>query len=267
MVEIPSIPQNLAGVPWTHGISGAVYFISEHVVIKKALSDDICVTQLRTERQIYERLGTHSCITKLLATHQDIIFLERLRYPLRQLLLDLRKQQQRPAVEQVVRWALQIARALQHIHSHGVKQVDIGTYNVLLDWSDNAKLSDFAGSSLDGSEPTVAPSAHSSHPRLPFTKPSVYSELFAFGSLLYEVETTYEPYHDKNDGELEELFGADEYPDTSNLILGEVIRKCWTRYYTDARKLIADVRLIQDHIKECAFVGPPLSGEKLMTEH
>jgi hypothetical protein len=92
-----------------------------------------------------------------------------------------------------------------------VKQVDIGTYNVLFDWEDNAKLSDFAGSSLDGSKPTVAPSAHATHPRLSVSKPSVHSKSL-LGSLFYEMETTYQAFHDKNDGELEELFGAGQLP-------------------------------------------------------
>ncbi|KAL7953128.1 kinase-like domain-containing protein [Trichoderma compactum] len=222
-------------------MSGAVFFISSDAVFKRPLSKGISKKQLDTERQIYERLGNHPYITALLATSKDGIFLERLQYPLRQRLLDLREKQQRPTAQQVVRWALQTATALEHIHSRGVRQVDIGTHNVLLDWDENAKLSDFAGSSLDGSEPTVAPSAHATHPNLSITEPSVYSELFAFGSLLYEVETTYEPYHDKDDGELEELFGMDKYPDLNDLVLGEMIRKCWENSYAGASELIADV--------------------------
>ncbi len=31
--------------------------------------------------------------------------------------------------------------------------------------------------------------------------------------MLYEMEMTYQPYDDKNDGELEAWIGADEYPD------------------------------------------------------
>lgn len=54
------------------------------------------------EHQIYERLGLHPHSTRLLATHQDMTVLERLRYPLRQRLLDLRKNQQRPAAQQVI---------------------------------------------------------------------------------------------------------------------------------------------------------------------
>lgn len=179
-----------------------MFYISEHAVVKRPLSEDNCRRQLETESQIYERLGAHPYITAVFGTHQNMIVLERPRYTLRQHLLDLRKDQQQPAEQQVVRWALQTAEALQHLHSRGVKQVDIGTYNVLLDGDNNAKLSDFAGSSIDDSEPTVAPSAHSTHPRLSVTKPSVSSELFAYGSLLYEIETTYEPYHDRDDGEV-----------------------------------------------------------------
>ncbi|KAF4448128.1 serine/threonine protein kinase [Fusarium austroafricanum] len=145
----------------------------------------------------------------------------------------------------ILRWARQIAQALHHIHSRGVFQVDIGTYNVLLDWNEDVKLCDFAGSSLDGSEPTVAPGAHSMHPRISITHPSIRSELFAVGSMLYEIETTYEPYNDKNDGELEELFGADQYPEVAYWALGEVITKCWTGQYADSGKIVIDIGQIE----------------------
>lgn len=257
MVALASIPEDFAGLPWTHGISGAVFQISEAAVIKKPLSGDTCRAQLDVERRIYERLGPHPYITSLLATHKDMIVLERLQYPLRQRLLDFRKNNQRPPSQTVVQWAWQIAQAFRHIHSCGVMQVDIGTYNVLLDWNEDVKLSDFAGSSLDGSEPTVAPSAHSTHPKFPITQPSIQSELFAVGSMLYEMETTFEPYHDKNDGELEDLFEGDQFPDTSDLVLGEVIRKCWAANYTDSIEVVVDIRQITDRLKPAA-PGTPM---------
>jgi serine/threonine protein kinase len=175
-------------------MSGAVFLISDHAVLKRALSDDTSKKQLEVERQAYERLGSHPRIPVLLGSQQDAIILERLQCTLRHRLLDLRSRQERPATLEVLRWALQTAEAIQYIHSRGVKQVDIGTYNVLLDQDDNAKLADFSVSPLDGSEPTVAPSAHATHPQLSILKPSVNSELFAFGSLLYELETTFQPF-------------------------------------------------------------------------
>ncbi|KFH41421.1 hypothetical protein ACRE_078650 [Hapsidospora chrysogenum ATCC 11550] len=131
-----------------------------------------------------------------------------------------------------------------------IRAVDIGTYNVLLDWDEDVKLCDFAGSSLDGSKPTVAPSAHSTHPRISITQPSIRSELFAVGSMLYEMETTCEPYSDKNDGELEELFDADRYPEVGNLALGQVITKCWARQYVNAGEIVIDLDQIEKHLKD-----------------
>jgi serine/threonine protein kinase len=177
-----------------------------------------------------------------------MIVLERLQYPLRRRLLDIREQKQLPVPQDVVRWAKQTAQALQHVHSRGVMQVDIGPHNILLDWDENAKLSDFAGSSIDGSEPTVFPSAHSEHPDMPTANPSVQSELFALGSTLYEIETTYKPYPDKNDGELARLFKANKFPDTRELILGKVIIKCWMARYKEASQAVVDIRHIQDRL-------------------
>ncbi|OTB14743.1 hypothetical protein K445DRAFT_318640 [Daldinia sp. EC12] len=77
-------------------------------------------------------------------------------------------------------------------------------------------------------------------------KPSIHSELFAFGSLSYEGETTYKPYHDKNDREVEELFEADEYPNTSGMVLDNIIRKCWLVKYQSAGEAMTDIKMIQD---------------------
>lgn len=109
----------------------------------------------------------------------------------------------------------------------GLLQVEISAGNALLDEHDNVKLSDFAGSSIDGSVPTVFPSVHSQNPNLSFEKPSIQSELFALGSMLDEVETTWRPYHDRPDSEIETLVALGTFPDTSTLILGTIITRCW----------------------------------------
>lgn len=246
METLPFIPENVANLTWiSHGISGATFAVSDSIVIKKPLPGDNCKEQLDIERRIYERLGPHPYITRFFCAHRDMIVLERLKYPLRKRLYDLREHNQLPKGQDVVRWALQITQAIHYIHSHGVMQVDIGAHNVLLDQYETAKLSDFAGSSLDKSKPTVAPSAHSEHPNMPHTKPSIQSELFALGSMLYEIETTNKPYPDKNDQELKELFKADIYPDTGKLILGKVITNCWMARYNDASEAVVDIQRIQ----------------------
>jgi serine/threonine protein kinase len=246
---LPSIPEDVTGLPWiSHGISGAIFAVSESVLIKKPLPGRECREQLDIERRIYERLGPHPYITRFICAHKDMIVLERLKYSLRKHLYDLHEHNQLPMGYDVVRWASQVTQAIQYIHSRGVMQVDIGPHNVLLDQYETAKLSDFAGSSLDKSKPTVAPSAHSEHPNMPHTQPSIQSELFALGSMLYEIETANEPYPDKNEQELEELFKADKYPDTDKLILGMVITNCWMAQYEDASEAVVDIQNIQNQL-------------------
>ena len=239
MTDIP-IPNCFTGLPWTCGLSGAVYFITDRAVIKRPFSNDkTSQEQLNLERRIYERLGKHPRITAFLDSPQpDTILLERMQYTLRNL-------QQQPATQDAKRWALQTAEGLYYIHSRGVKQVDIGTYNVLLDGEENAKLSNFVRFSLDGSRPTIAPSVHATHPRLSIVEPTVQSELFALGSLLYEVETTRKPFEEKREDEVEVLFEVDEYPATSGLVLRDGIRKCWTMGYRDVGEVVIDIEAIQ----------------------
>ena len=143
---------------------------------------------------------------------------------------------------------MQITEGFQYIHKCGVFQVDIGLHNVLLDAVGNAKICDFAGSSLDGSQPDIYPDLHAEHPELSTTNPSILSEFFALGSLLYELETAQRPYSEKEDAEVERLFLENQFPNTNRLILGTVITKCWTRGYGDAGQVIADLGLVQDSI-------------------
>lgn len=222
-----SLRGNLYDLPiLSCGVSGVIFELTDSAVVKVPCGSEQSRKELAIESTIYNRLGSHPYITNFLYTYNGMIVLERLQYPLRKRLWDLRDAGALPPAKDVLRWAIQISQALRHAHSRHVFQVDIGPHNILLDWSENAKLSDFAGSSIDGSAPSVLPSPHSEHPNMPSTKPSIQSEMFALGSTLYEVETTQRPYHDKSDKDIEELFRAGDYPDTSALMLGEVIRKC-----------------------------------------
>nr|KMM70704.1 hypothetical protein CPAG_07015 [Coccidioides posadasii RMSCC 3488] len=174
-----------------------------------------------------------------------MIILEHLQYPLRKRLRDLQEANLVTPTEDVLRWACQIAQGLQHAHARGVLQVDIGPHNILLDGHGNVKLADFAGSSIDGSSPSIASSTRAEHPRFPSSMPSLQTEVFALGSAFYELETTRKPFHDKMDHEVEKLFGAGNFPDTSSLELGRVISACWMMEYQDVGDVLRDIELIQ----------------------
>lgn len=188
------------------GVSSMVYASSDTTIIKAPCDRDRSLAALATKRTIYKRLGQHPYITRFLSAHGDSLILKRHQYPLRQRLRQLRDDGQTPPSQDVIRWASQIAQAFQHVHSYNVRQVDIGPHNILLDQHNNAQLSDFAGSSIDGSEPLVAPGEHFEHLGIP--TPSVQSEIFALGSTFFEIETTREPYHDRTKREVQRLFQA-----------------------------------------------------------
>ena len=210
------------------------------------------VDLLYVEAMIYQRLGPHSCITKFYAFKDGKIYLELLQCSLHQRLSQMYHAEQSPAIVQILRWSLQIAQAFQHIHSRGVLQVDIAPRNMLLDWDDNLKLSDFGGSSIDGSGPTVLPTVSYEHPYYPASTPSIKSELFAIGSAFYELETLQAPYHDLEPDEIGDLFVNNTFPKTNNLILGEVINKCWRIEYANSSQVVDDICKIQER---CGFVG------------
>ena len=86
----------------------------------------------------------------------------------------------------LLQWARQTAESLTFCHSQGVLHGDINCGNLCLDRNLNIKLSDFAGSSINGSPAKVCYSA--SH-QLPQNRPSTSdgiiisekTEIFAFG--------------------------------------------------------------------------------------
>ncbi|KAF2691439.1 hypothetical protein K458DRAFT_437910 [Lentithecium fluviatile CBS 122367] len=185
------------------GVSGVVFGLPDSAVVKVPRGSDQSREELAIESSIYNRLGSHPYITK--ATPP----------------------------KDVLRWAIQISQALQYAHSRYVFQSEDAT----------GKLSDFAGSSIDGSAPSVLPSPHSEHPNMP--KSSIQSEMFALGSTLYEVDTAQQLYHDKSDKDIHELFRAGDFPDMSALMLGEVISKCWRVEYKDLGEAVNDITRIQ----------------------
>lgn len=250
MTDQPTIQGSVYKLPFlSAGVSSMVYELSNEAVIKAPCGTDISQRQLNTERDIFYRLGPHPHIVKLLDEYDGMIILERLQqYPLRKRLWDLRDTGEVPPSNDVIRWALQIAQALDHANLLRVFQVDIGTYNMLLDDSGNVKLADFAGSSIDGTKPTVYPSAHCTHPALYSKGPSIYTEAFSFGCAVYEMETTRVPYQDKTEGQVKALFKAKEFPDTSTLVLGEVITKCVREQYKSLGDAVTDIKRIQDNL-------------------
>lgn len=116
-----------------------------------------------------------------------------------------------------LQWALEAADGLAYIHSKEVIHADVGCHNVIVDIANHIKLIDFAGSGIDGEAPLVCYEWCSFQPG---TEIGICTDIFAFGSMLFELETGRVPYSELerslDTGELvaviEGLFSQQKFP-------------------------------------------------------
>ncbi|OAL70124.1 serine/threonine protein kinase [Trichophyton violaceum] len=230
------------------GIMSAAVALDNHTALKHPLCEEY-FNAVVTEKRIFERLGDHDCIFKYIRPQGNGLVLERLRYPLRKHLLNLQEDGGPPPHrDEILKWAMQILRGLQHLHSHS--------------------LSDFSGSLIDDGKVEVAPETRSTHPCLinhwhMSLKPTVKMELFAVGTVLYEMSTIYKPYQDKGDSEVEKLYLKGLFPDTTGMLLGNIIQKCWTDKYHDTKEVIEDLLQIEPGLSD----GTEVQGSKYPGNH
>jgi serine/threonine protein kinase len=116
------------------------------------------------ERQIYERFAKRGGYKGILSYHGIFESGIRLEYAPNHNLYSFNK---RHDVDfgQRLRWATQIAEAINFIHGAGVIHGDLTCLNIFLDKNLNAKLADFAGSLIDNSPLLIAVTASHKHPR------------------------------------------------------------------------------------------------------
>ncbi|RDA94430.1 hypothetical protein CP533_2259 [Ophiocordyceps camponoti-saundersi (nom. inval.)] len=222
----------------SYGSTGLVVLdAASNTAIKKPL-DQAYTRYVDVERQIYERFiekGGHDGILSYYGVFEDGI---RLEYAANYDLKSFDDSGQLP--EQRLRWFVQIAEALKFIHSSGVVHGDLSSANVFLDADLNAKVADFAGSSLDQSPLLIESSACYQCPEAPL---SVKGDLFAFGSLVYEIITGREPYQGLDGDEIRHLYSRKTFPDTKPLGgLGSIIEKCWHGEYSGCDDMLQELK-------------------------
>ncbi|KAI9789215.1 MAG: hypothetical protein M1835_001813 [Candelina submexicana] len=182
---------------------------------------------LKIEKQIYERLSSYNRHCGLLAYQGSTFFDDgqacaiHLEYAtngqLSKFLIDLAPKNL--AVRK--QWIVQIADALDYLHINNVVHGDVSCNNVFLDDQLDAKLGDFAGSSIDGSQLLVA-CAISHEP--PWKATPKQADIFAFGSVCYKIMTGLDPAIDDQ---------TEVYPNTKTIrVFGDVIQQCWKGGYS-----------------------------------
>jgi serine/threonine protein kinase len=139
-----------------------------------------------------------------------------------------------------VRWALQVAEALDFVHQCGVIHGDVNGFNVLLDRRLDAKLADFAGSSIDGSPLLIGVTASHEYPG-PLM--STQADIFALGSTLYEVMTESRRYIGLSDNAIHYRYSKGKFPETESLgTIGSIITKCWRGEYSECGQVVHDLK-------------------------
>lgn len=234
------------------GMSAYIYLLNPTTVLKvPRIDEDDGVTEAnreatRIEASIYKLLGHHPRLancTYISASKEHIELEYYSNSTLRRYVDDHRKSITTACLR---RWARQIIESVAYIHDMGVRHSDLRLDQWLLDSDLNARLSDFNGSgydarpSLDLEGSKAIGLEKSSHflPRSPTPDNTVESDLFALGSVLYELVVGENPYQDLDDVTIEALYWQGKFPDVEGLPLGNAMIACWTTQVHSAHELL-----------------------------
>jgi len=200
------------------------------------------------ECDVYNRLGEHPNVAKLLNIQGRTIFLERGQC-LREIL-----QKRDITDKQKSNLIVELARGLEYIHSNGVVHADISAANVIVCKSvmnkDHAKWIDFGGSAIDDHEALTSYDEYSYRPpEHPHPAVSTGTDIFAFGCTVFEIETGRPPYYKETRGMssdevlsyVEESYRERRYPPVQHLRFQSIIMGCWQGRYESMTHLREDI--------------------------
>jgi len=221
------------------GVSSVVYRTSSDRVLKCARQGKS--SEIEHEHIILERLGQHPLIIKSFGLKaMGELILEYQPSELRDVLLSKTHIHRE-------KWAIQIAEALFHVHANNVIHRDLNSRNIRIQTSEDTVLCDFAGSSLDGHIATGV-RGEVRFCRLPYhSMATVQDDLFALGSVLYELSTGSVPYATLEDEEVIRRYSDKIFPPVHHLPMGKIITNCWNDTYQGTNELLFDLqKLVQN---------------------
>ncbi|USP74773.1 hypothetical protein yc1106_02047 [Curvularia clavata] len=226
------------------GKSGVVYGLDSKRVLKEFHECEADKKELR----VYERLGRHPHITKLLEVRNDgSLILER-GTSLRTILQD-------PAAHKIptrtkLKWLKDAAKGLEYLHSLNIIHADVGCHNWILTGDQNVKLIDFEGCGIDGEPADSCYEWFSYRPSTP--QVSELTDIFAFGCAIYEVLTGRPPYYEYLTGNepsprVKELYTNGQFPDVTHLPLCRLIQRCWNGSIGSMGEIVRELKAF--HVK------------------
>ena len=148
----------------------------------------------------------------------------------------LHREKKKPSLQQSTNWAMQIARAMQHVHQHGVVYRNLKSRSILLfEKEDILKLSSFM--CAQELEHTITMSVRGTHrwmaPEFFINSDARVNkrcDVFSYGMVLYEIFAHEIPFSDHDS--LEVVLAIHEgkhppIPPEAPLYIQQLMRSCW----------------------------------------
>lgn len=244
----PSIVGDIVG----YGIDSRVAILREDStrVLKYCFPDhEDAVRNLEQEKKILAILGHHPLITHLHSVSERGLIFQYYRHgSLRDYYKTLPAL---PSLNDRVLWCRQVVEGFAYVHSKNILHNDISARNVLLASDLIIKICDFGFSTLAGDRmfEIMAGTAETRYNRCRLVEgrePCVADDLFAIGSLFFEVLTGKPPYHDRDSISVEKRFEEGVFPvlDRISSRYATIISHCWNNQYTSVRDIEDDLSRI-----------------------
>ena len=126
------------------------------------------------------------------------------------------------------------------VHTHGVIHADISPRNLLLAEDLSIRLCDFAGSIIGDQKVLVG--EEDRYNASPWTPRIVQTDLFALGSLIYEISAGRRPYDEiPDDEEVQRRYAAQIFPCLDGFKYRQIISKYWSTRYASIEQLRRDL--------------------------
>jgi len=104
---------------------------------------------------------------------------------------------------------------------------DVEPKTLLLDTDLGLKIADFSGSSLEGLQALACARTRFLQPDFNWRKPpTIYQDLFSFGSTIYTIMTGQAPFPEQQSHKVKELYKANEFPNVREILCGKIIEQC-----------------------------------------
>jgi len=249
---------------------GTVYlaedtWINKKVALKVPHRQNLNFSELLREPRLLAALDHPNIVSITTAEKQDNIFFIVMEYVPGETLETVIATDGRLEIDRALDYTVQITRAVEHAHAHGVIHRDLRPANVLVSESGTLKVADFGtsrfleiaahGTTIIGSPPYMAPEQ--------FRGEAVFaSDLYSLGITVYQMLTGVLPYDTPAPGDLEKLRRGElvRPPRLLNTVipkrLDDVVMKALSPEVTDRYQRAGEVLADLDEIRAQRRITP-----------